>query len=63
MSKQMEINSVHLSDGSNNGESYNTRQKPFPTRYFGSRRALTFLLCKSCFWCASASISASNGYS
>jgi hypothetical protein len=29
---------------------------PFPTRYFGSIQALVFLLCDSCFMCASTSI-------
>jgi hypothetical protein len=56
MSQQTEINSVHLADGANDGESYNIRQMPFPTCYFGLRQALVILLCESCFWCASTSI-------
>jgi hypothetical protein len=43
MSQQTEINSVHLANRANGGESCNIRQIPFSTGYFGSRQALVFL--------------------
>ena len=55
MSQQTETNSVHSVNGANDAVSYKIRQMPFPTRYFDSRRALVFLLCESCFRCASTS--------
>jgi len=52
MPEQTEINSVHLANGDNIGESYNIIQMPLPIGYFDSRQVLVFLLCESCFMCS-----------
>ena len=54
MHQQTETNSVTDGDGISDEISCNIRQIPFPTGYFGSRQTLAFLLCASCFWCASS---------
>jgi hypothetical protein len=57
MSQQTETNSIHADDEINYTVSDNNIiEISFPTGYFGSRQTLQFLLCESCFWCASTSI-------
>jgi hypothetical protein len=58
MSQQTGTNSTHdVVNDINDSLCDNTTKIPFPTDYFGSRRTLQFLLCESCFWCASYIIS------
>jgi hypothetical protein len=57
MSQQTETNSIgNINEINNNNDvSYDQIQIPRSTGYFGSRETFVFLLCESCFWCASAS--------
>jgi hypothetical protein len=56
MSKQTETNPIDNIDKINHDEvPYDLIQTPRSTGYFGSIETFVFLLCESCFWCASAS--------
>jgi hypothetical protein len=58
MFQQTETNSTHVVvNHINDGPYHNKTKIPFPADYFGSRQTLQFLLCESCFWCASYIIS------
>lgn len=61
MSQQAGTSSTHnLVDDNNSCASNNNTQVLFPSDNCGSKQKLEFLLCKSCFWCATSYITTSN---